>query len=706
MAAPLPPKTARLYLCFLSWMLLAPAVIHAETVSAFSTGLTLTVTEAGRYTVSSEDPAFRFGGDIGTPLRDLVTGAGIDNLGSYREIAFHYSSNGLRTASVRIYAESPIVLFSVTYLELAPNAVRFPALAEYPRQLFHLAYEGIFGTHRFNRLAPDSPWIFFDSSANTFIISPASHFDVASTVMGDAQAIESGVSQRVATLPQDFRYDTILVIEKGVNKAFDTWGRALTTLFGKTRGASDSDLVLSRLGYWTDNGASYYYKYASDLGYAGTLQRIKQEFEQAGTPLGYMQLDSWFYPKGNAARWDGSGGIYRYEADERLFPQGLTSFQQDLGIPLVTHARWIDADSPYRRQYKMSNNVVTDPLYWDTIAEYLRGSGVVTYEQDWLGAEAQTNVNLEDGNAFLGNMSRALRERNLTVQYCMAMPRDYLQSVRYDNVTTIRTSGDRFDRNQWDEFLFASRFASAMGIWPWADVFMSREADNLLVSTLSAGPVGVGDRIGEVNAPNLLRAVRSDGVIVKPDAPLVPVDETFINDAQALGKPMVAITYTDFEGSRAVYVFAYRRGGDSEVSFTPAALGMTGPVYVYDYFRQSGMALDAAATYQDALDGDRAYYIVAPIGPSLIGFLGDAGHFVPLGRKRVMQLTDSGAIEATIAFASGEHSRTLFGYSPSKPAMAATKGAASAMLYDENTHLFRLTVAPDTDGAAVITIGQ
>jgi len=33
----------------------------------------------------------------------------------------------------------------------------------------------------------------------------------------------------------------------------------------------------------------------------------------------------------------------------------------------------------------MSNNVITDPLYWDTIAEYLRGSGVVTYEQDWQG---------------------------------------------------------------------------------------------------------------------------------------------------------------------------------------------------------------------------------------------------------------------------------------------------------------------------------
>jgi hypothetical protein len=66
-----------------------------------------------------------------------------------------------------------------------------------------------------------------------------------------------------------------------------------------------------------------------------------------------------------------------------LFARGLQSFQQELGIPLVTHPRWIDPGSPYRRQYRMSNNVITDPLYWDTIAEYLRESGVVTYEQDW-----------------------------------------------------------------------------------------------------------------------------------------------------------------------------------------------------------------------------------------------------------------------------------------------------------------------------------
>jgi hypothetical protein len=703
MAAPLSSKTV-LRLSVLPCLFLLSAKSRAETVSALSTGLALTVNLDGRYSIQSQDPPFGFGGDIGTALTDLVSSSGADNLGPYRQIAFHYTSAGQRAAGIRIYSEKPIVLFSVSYLEAAPNADRFPALTGYPSQLFHLTYDGIFGMRRFNKFAADSPWIFFDGAANTFILSPASHFNAATTVMGSTGAIESGIDSSIAALPQDFRYDTILVVEKGVNKAFDTWGRALTSLFGKNRAASDAGAVLNQLGYWTDNGASYYYKPDPDLGYTDTLKRVKEEFDRKGAPLGYLQLDSWFYPKGADARWNGPGGIYRYEAAADLFASGLDSFQRDLGIPLVTHARWIDAASPYRRQYKMSNNVATDPLYWETLAEYLRASGVVAYEQDWLGVEAYTKLNLDDGDSYLGNMSRSLRERKLTIQYCMAMPHHYLDSVRHDNVTTIRTSGDRLDRSRWDEFLFATRFASALGVWPWSDVFMSRETDNLLLSTLSAGPVGVGDRIGEVDAKNLLRSVRGDGVIVKPDEPIVPLDETFIRDAQGLGKPMVAFTHTDFERSRALYVFAYRRGEDSSLSFTPAALGMDGPVYVYNYFKDSGVVADSASAYQDSLDEDRAYYIVVPIGPSGIGFLGDAGHFVPLGRKRVAGLRDGGVLEATISFARGETSRMLFGYSPSKPVVTAARGSAAVPVYDDNTHLFRVSVAPDENGVAAIAI--
>jgi len=45
------------------------------------------------------------------------------------------------------------------------------------------------------------------------------------------------------------------------------------------------------------------------------------------------------------------------------------------GVPLVAHARWIDANSPLRSQYTMSGNVATDPAYWREVAAYLKANG-------------------------------------------------------------------------------------------------------------------------------------------------------------------------------------------------------------------------------------------------------------------------------------------------------------------------------------------
>ena len=134
-----------------------------------------------------------------------------------------------------------------------------------------------------------------------------------------------------------------------------------------------------------------------------------------------MQLDSWFYPKGSGAEWTNNGaGIYRYEAAAPPFMSGLSRFQQNLGVPLITHARWIDPSSPYHTLYKMSGNVVTDPAYWETVASYLANSGVATFEQDWLADKAHTDFNLTDGDAFLDNMAASMGRRHLTMQYCMA----------------------------------------------------------------------------------------------------------------------------------------------------------------------------------------------------------------------------------------------------------------------------------------------
>jgi hypothetical protein len=94
-------------------------------------------------------------------------------------------------------------------------------------------------------------------------------------------------------------------------------------------------------------------------------------------------------------------------------------------------------------------------------------------------------MNLQDPQAFLGEMSEAMLRKGITIQYCMPLPSDYMASTEYSNVQTTRVSDDRFERAMWDSFLYDSRLASAVGLWPWTDVFFSGELPNLILSTRS-----------------------------------------------------------------------------------------------------------------------------------------------------------------------------------------------------------------------------
>lgn len=667
-----------------------------------------TVDSTGHYSLTQAQTGWTFAGSLGTSVENLRTVTGTDNLGAYQEVVFGYNANGLRYSSIRTYAARPIVLFSTAYLSGAPNIRPFPALSTYPHLPFRLGFNGGFAGYSFQQAGNDSPWIFFNQRQQAFILSPAANFLAASTRQDAGGTLTSSISPTIARLPPGFTQWTMLAAGNGINSTIDAWGHALTDLYGKVRRPNDADVTLNTLGYWTDNGAVYYYHFVPDLGYAGTLLAVKTYFDSLGIHLGYMQLDSWWYLKGPTATWQGSGrnrgGIYTYVASPYLFPDGLAAFQQALGLPLVAHARWIDESSPYHQLYAMSGNVVLDPSYWRSIMAYLKSAGVVTYEQDWLSGPALANPNLTDPQAFLTNMAAASASDGLTLQYCLATPGDFLQSVEYGNVTTMRVSGDRFKRGNWNAFLYGSRLADAVGTWPWSDVFKSRETTNLLLSTLSAGIVGIGDPIGRSNVQNLLQVVRPDGVIVKPDSPIIPTDASYIQQARDPNAPMVASTYTRHGDLLARYVFAYAQGDSATVSFTPTDLGITGPTYVYDYFSQQGQVLPAGGTFTESVSHDGAYYLVVPIGKSGIGFLGDAGKFVSLGKKRISALSDDGTLRATISFASGERSVQLHGYAPSSPNIVATAGAVSAETYDPITHLFAVTVSPGAGGVAQVEL--
>ncbi|OON80528.1 CBM35 domain-containing protein [Streptomyces tsukubensis] len=806
------------------------------------TALRGAVNGSGTWQVSATVLGWTFGGSVGSAATGITTRSGSDAVGAYTETTFTFQA-GAREGGIRVYDGASCVVFTDTYVKSGANSGPFPTFSQYPKLARQLSHRDCFGRFQFNSFtsAADSPWVFFDDSGNTFLLSAASHFQDARTTQASNGSIAVGVLGSISTLPAGYTRRTILSVKAGIGAAHRAWGAALTRLAGKTPPANDSGVILNTLGYWTDNGADYYYKFDAAKGYTGTLLAVRDEWASQKIPMGYMQLDSWWYPKGPDSDWNAlPDGTFLYEADKELFPDGLAAFQKRLDKPLVTHARWMDASSPYHDTYAFSNNVVTDPKFWQGVMDYLREGGVAVYEQDWLCTHAKPADNsLTEADAFFDNMARHSAADGIDLQYCMALPRDYLQSTLYSNLTTIRVSDDRFDRPKWDMFLYDSQLAGSLGVWPWADVFLSGETNNLLIANLSAGPVGVGDALGKVNAANLSKVARPDGVLVKPDVPIVPTDATYIGEAAGKLPAMVAATHVvHATGLTYRYVFAYARqsrapqrvyqaedatlsgvtvstgesgytgsgfadfqhadadyvewtvrapapgtytlqfryanasftdrplavkvngaaartlsfpstgwwtswsvvglratlsegvntvratatgasganidwlgvtqgtvptGLSQDVSFSLASLGVDGPAYVYDYYAGTGTPV-ASGGGVTATVTTGTYWVVAPVGPSGIAFLGDAGKFVPHGDKRVVHLNDDGHVNATLAFAADEGPVTLHGYAPRKPTVTATRGSVGAVTHNASTKLFTVSVTAGAGNQAVIAV--
>lgn len=720
----------------------------AETVSN-DLGWSLSVDGAsGTFEIAAKAPAWSVGGTIGTGVDNVAVGDGRDAVGRYREIRFRWRAEGRRSGGIRLYGDRGVVLFSQTFDDAVTGSpAPFPVITKLPADLLAFRYgqsdhlrpttfqldaktapEG--GEERYG-----GPVALFDTAANAMIVSPAADFMVAGMDGDAAHGISSGFNRTLRSVPAGYTHRTLLAIGPGINRTWDVWGHALTDLYEKRRPANDADPGLKYLGYWTDNGGSYYYHYDLDKGYAGTLLGVKQHLDQAGIPIHYLQLDSWWYPKSfnsvqqkasnkprskdpriPAGTWNRYGGLLEYVPHPDLFPSGLTSFHQQLGVPLVTHNRWIDAESPYRQSYQFSGIAAVDPKWWDKIMSDLASWGVMTYEQDWNNYIYNLSPDLIEttsaGEAYMDGMAKAAADHGLTMQYCMILPRNLMQGgAKYPNLTTVRVSGDRLDRGKWREFVYGSRLASSLGVWPWTDVFRSKETTNMLVCSLSAGMVGLADAIGAEDSTNIFRAVRKDGVIIKPDVPATPTDDTFVAEAQGRSGPIVCATHTtDTDGGTAFYVFAFSKKATDESgrwTIVPQSLGMAGKVFAYDYFAGSGHLVDSARPLDERLDKEGcAYAVLSPVSArSGMSLVGDIGAFITRGRQRVTAIHESaGQLQASLLLAPTENEITVGLYAPNEPEVRVTNGRCRQLTYDAATGFARaeLTVnpgAPLTEGA-------
>eukprot|EP01084_Bolivina_argentea_P175898 304502_1 len=312
-------------------------------------------------------------------------------------------------------------------------------------------------------------------------------------------------------------------------------------------------------------------------------------------PISYFQLDwSWYYPQcfrtvQSCAGWS----VLNWTADiidQSMYPHGLPWLYNKLSTNKYNKLRGFDL---HNRQwapvnYYSQNNEFefiiegnwintsntqavglpknTDSFFYSL---YTNAStwGLWIYEKDYLYQQfVGMFSSFSDLNFFqsylrsMNDMSAKVCNNNITkcgnndqitIQYCTATPPDILSSINLDYVTQVRVStdymaGSQQPGGQWNWHIAqVSLLASSIGLAPFKDNFWTTQYQtgnpwhvnepnpslNALISSLSNGPIGIGDKIGDSNKTIIMRVCRDDGLLLKSDRSIVPIDKTFTSNS-------------------------------------------------------------------------------------------------------------------------------------------------------------------------------
>jgi hypothetical protein len=463
-----------------------------------------------------------------------------------------------------------------------------------------------------------------------------------------------------------------------------------------------------------------------------------------------LQLDSWFYPHEKLRPVSSEGapvvpptGMLAWEPREDLFPKGFAPLRERLGaLPLCFHSRHFSARSPY---FEGGGAFVdgaqahpADPALFERLLEQAAVWGGVTYEQDWLVESFLGVRGLREAPGRAAVWQRALdaaaARRGVTLQWCMATPADFMESVNLGQLASIRTSGDYRYLNDnalnWVWFLHGNALARALGLWPFKDVFLSHaptpegfgdalaEAEALLAA-LSGGPVGIGDQIGHTRRDLALRTCRADGVLVKPDLPLAALDRCFRGHGFLGEEPLLGETWSAHPAGRTVYLVSMNasrlwkeRAGPLRFRVELAELGAArpaGPVVAYDWRRRSFQILAADGGFDEALGYQEfGYRVLCPLLAGEIALFGDVSKYATLGDRRVGNLVRTGdELRFDVLGAPGEDV-VLEGFAARAPRRAwrftARGSEPLALDHEPASGGFRLRVGVGPQGAAGVAI--
>ena len=535
-------------------------------------------------------------------------------------------------------------------------------------------------------------------------------------------------------VPAGFASELALWTDTGPRRALEAHGRALLARHRTVRPSRYADAAVGQLSYWTDNGAAYWYRSEPGLSVTETLERTLAGLRGAGVPFGAVELDSWFYPHqvlrelNPGAKDVPPTGMLCWEARPDMLPDGVRGLRRRLGEPpLILHSRhyssrspyferepaWVDGDQAHPRSDALVERLFAQAAAW----------GAIQVEQDWLSESylGVRGLRAEPGRAraWQEGMDRAAARHGLSLLWCMPTPADFFQTVTLSRVAAIRSSGDyRYiigNPSLWSWFLYGNAFARALGLWPFKDVFLSRrdgtglDGDPLaeveaLLAALSAGPVGIGDRLGRTDPELVRRTCRADGVLVKPDVPLAALDRCYLGHAAREPIPLLGECWSDHPLGRTTYfaaLHAWRRDEPLRVQLGLAELGDAAPrapVAALDWRTGRVERLEPGAAFDFTLaPRDFAFRILAPLAHGELAVFGDVRLFASAGDRRIRDLrATAGGVELDVLGAPGERV-TVSGWS-ARPLAAPSVDPGPALHFarDAGTGRFDVDVAiPD-----------
>jgi hypothetical protein len=315
-------------------------------------------------------------------------------------------------------------------------------------------------------------------------------------------------------------------------------------------------------------------------------------------------------------------------------------------------------------------------------------------------------------DTYFKNMVKALQEKNFTMQYCMQLPRNIMESTENPIVVSVQGSWDHHvptaeqddDPYVWKHLIFTSAFYGAVGIWPSRDNIQTTADANafedVLLANLLGGEIQLGHRIGECNFDLVRKTYREgDELILKADHPIVPLDRCYLEGGA------VGYTTSERNGNKWFYVLSLPRAGYLR-AFSVSDLGVGGQWVVYNHDTRRASLVDASTFIPLERDAKHEYFVLAPLLQNGMAVIGDAEKFVTMGEKRIASVEVAGSALQIGVVSNQEWNPVTVGYAAQRPAavqvgdvkleemssLDALRAARAGWFWDHQANLWHVKV--------------